>query len=195
MKRKPASDPDAERLIRKLGSKRAAIAAIKQAEAKGRGGRRDGTQKYLNADLEILFQSDLLQAEHRLQNLRRERAGRSAMKEPKRRERIAAYVPEKAEQAGLGKTRNAAIARVARRGSLGRILIDMIRQHRPDLMRSWPADVDVRLRSIEDNPDKVNFGTILFLFIALAGALRKYPRLREKIAALSNPAARNDVET
>lgn len=176
----------ADCFIKEAGSKRAAHRAIDAAETKGEAGRPDGTQKYLKADLALLFQADLLQTEYRLDQ---KRSRPLATDEPKRRSLLAQVAPENTKESGLGKSKDAVVARVAKRGSLAKLLLETIRQNRPDLMRLLPDDADARLRSIESDPYKMNLGTILWLFMA-AVAMQDPDRWAKEVSAkdTENPA-------
>lgn len=157
-------------LIDELGGKRAAKRAIDAAEAKGQGGRRKGTQQYLEADLKLLFESELLQTEYVLDGKERVRKGLPPRRPKGRRPLIAEIVPE--NTAGLGRSKDAVVARLAKRGSVARLFLDAIRPNRPDLMKLLPEDADARLRSAENDPDKVNFSTI-FMLLAVAAAFQQ----------------------
>jgi hypothetical protein len=173
---------EVDRLIKKFGSKRAAHEAIEAAEVKGKAGRRKGTQQYLIKDLELLLWSELLQTEHRLIDRKRVGRGLPPIK-PKRRDLIAQVIPEETKPAGLGKNKKAAVARLAKRGSLARVLIEAIREHRPDLARRLPDNADARLHLVENDPNKANFATVLLPLLMFYGLLQRHPRLRSKLAA------------
>jgi hypothetical protein len=42
-------------------------------------------------------------------------------------------------------------------------LIELIREHRPDLAKLLPEDADARRRSIENDPGKANLAAVLSL--------------------------------
>jgi hypothetical protein len=146
--------PVIAQLIKQLGCKRAAKRAIDAAGTKGQGGRRKGTEKYLEADLKLLVDADLLRTEYALDKL--EPAKKRLAPQPRgRRSLIAEVVPKNA--AGSGKSRSAVAARLAKRRSAARLVAAMLREDRPDLM----TPEDAELRSVESDPGKVSFGTLM----------------------------------
>ena len=177
----------AERLIQQLGGKRAAHRAIDKAGSKGKAARQKGTQQYLETDLKLLFESELLQTEYRLEDRKRDARGSSPI-EPKGRKLIAQVVRQKTNQGALGKNEKAVVARLAKRGSLATVLIELIREHRPDLAKLLPEDADARRRSIENDPGKANLAAVLSLLMMAQALQKRHPRLCSKVPATLNEA-------
>jgi hypothetical protein len=166
-------------LIYRFGSKRAAIKAIREAEAKGRRGRPKGTQKYLETDLQALALEELLRFEPQLlpfENRKRAELGAPLLKMPKQRKRLVTQVlpmigdPPKGSvalvPANVGKSKNAALARLRRSPSFTRLLIDKMRQN-PDLAKLLPENIDALVSARESDPKAVPLSMMLMLFGAI----------------------------
>jgi hypothetical protein len=88
----------------------------------------------------------------------------------------------------LGKNEKAVVARLAKRGSLATVLIELIREHRPDLAKLLPEDADARRRSIENDPGKANLAAVLSLLMMAQALQKRHPRLCSKVPATLNEA-------
>jgi len=193
-----------ECLIKRYG-KRALRRAMDKSETRGKAGRPRGTPKYMEADLEMLNRAELSRAAHREEKLRERQAGEVtaakvrgdqtplSRKEPKWRS-LLAKVAEKADKAGLGMSEDAVVARLAKRGSVARVILDAIRESRPDLMQYLPEDADARFEALENDPDNiVHFGTFFHALLSAVKVTRPdmLAEIESDLATTETPSARS----
>lgn len=164
----------AEQLFKEAGSKNAAIEAILALPKKGSPGRPKGWTSLLLVDMQMMQAVEEMQFEYH-------RSGQPKSRRDLIREVVDICWDNEDEPfcsaVRQGKTKKAVVARLAKRPHFFGIVVQAFRQHRPELLKYLPADVDDQIRAMD--PDKPNMA--FFLPYLLAAAMR-YPKVVEALS-------------